>query len=225
MINIDFITYKANDEMLAIAHWAEHLLPSSWLQRVDSQDYSKSVQTSLGRILLYRRLTSMGYSAEDIPTMRYTTAGKPYFENNIHFSFAYEKGIIMVASSDNQPVGIDIEQMRPVSWTEYEGYFEAEEWMRISKSPQPIKKLIEAWVTKEAATKLEGKVDLPINRNQIKFKKRFLHLDGKKYHHQPIQLPSQYVGRLATKNWTWRVNVNDITNEMQTRPMLYAVRA
>jgi phosphopantetheinyl transferase len=225
MVNIDFITYKANDEILAIAHWAEYLLPTSWLQRIDFQDKNKAIKTLLGRILLYRRLSLMGVEPQDIPAMRYSTSGKPYFENGFHFSFAYEKGIIMVASSDKQAVGIDIEHIRPISWKEYEAYFEAEEWMKISKSKHPVQDLIAGWVTKEAATKLEGTVDLPIDRNQIKFNKRFLYLDGKKYRHQSIPLPSSYIGRLVTKNWVWRVKVNNVTHEMETRPMLYAVRA
>ena len=225
MINVDFIRCQPNEEYFALAHWADHLLPESWLKKVQHRDFHQNYYTPLGRLLLFRRLTLMGFSPNEIPAMKYTTAGKPYFENNIHFSFSYEKGLISVATSDKQAVGIDIEHIRPVTLEEYEAYFEAEEWMKISRSKQPVRDLINAWVTKEAATKLEGQVNIPISRNQIKFNSRNLRVDGKKYHHQSIPLPTQYIARLVSKKRIWRMKTNDVTNELQSKPMLYALRA
>lgn len=227
MVNIDYITYLGNEEMQAIAYWADYLLPESWLPQTNQTDYNKRTKTLLGRILLFRRLTQMGYTPASMPNMKYTTAGKPYFEKGIFFSFAYRKGIIMVATSRKQAVGIDIEHIRPVSLKAYEGYFEAEAWLQIDKSSHPTKDLIAAWVAKEAANKLEGNIDLPINRNQIKFKQRYLYLDGKKYHHLPIELPSSFMGRLVTTSRCWRMSVNNVTKDFVscTSSMLYAVRA
>ncbi len=226
-MNIDYVIYNACEELTAIAHWGEYLLPVSWQKNLHTKKHPE--QTIIGRMLLFQRLTAMGYDYGSMPVMKYTTMGKPYFENHIHFNFAYNKNIILVGVSEKEAIGIDVETMRPIPLHTYEQYFSTDEWTRIMCSSNPTRNLIDAWVTKEAANKLEGIKNMPVEATKIRIKQRRIHVNGQKFYHERVKLPAQYFCRVATKSTSRfrKIKVKNMTNQLMSSSssMLYAVRA
>ena len=220
---VDYVIYNACTETEAIAQWGQYLLPESWLKRIgQSNDIEKSL---VARIVLFKRLTALGYDYTTLPEMKYTIQGKPYFENHLHFNFTYNKDIIVVAVSKKQQMGIDVETIRPISWQSFERYFSIEEWLKISKAPTPTRDLIEAWVAKEALNKLEGLPTIAQADSKIRFKSTRVYLNGKKYYHQKVNLPNQFICKIVTETKLWSISVNNITRQLSSSSMLYAVRA
>ena len=220
---IDYIIQSACKEAQAIAHWSEYLLPPSWLKRLKHS--SNKEQTLIGRMLLFRKMTTLGYNYTNLPEMKYTIQGKPYFEENIYFGFAYHQDMILVALSETQPIGIDVETIRPISWQSFENHFTKDKWFRISKNPNPTKQLIDSWVAKEAANKLEGLPPKAQKETSIKYRNQKMYSNGHKYYYQDLKLPVQYIGKIVTQRKVKNLRLCNVTNQLNSQSMLYAVRA
>lgn len=209
---VDYIHYRPSDELNAIAEWTERLLPSNWLDHIP-HDTSKRLPHLLGRMLLFRRLSLLGYAHTNLPRLYYTPEGKPYFAEQLYFNIAYTNDLIVIAFSERQEVGIDVEQIRPLSWQSFESYFTHEEWTKIARLKYPSKKLINYWVIKEAASKLTGEgLDIPYHK--IKIKKNTIRLDKIAYHHQELNLLSHCVAHIVTPSPCKNLVINNITYQL-----------
>lgn len=225
---IDYVKLeKPTPSVQAIAQWAQQLLPPSW--HPGPHHHTDSAITWLGRMLLFRRLTQLGYTFGDLPEMAHTTHGKPYLTGlDLHFSLSHSQGILLLAVSDDQPVGIDVETLRPIAWRNYESYFSAAEWLDITASPHPSRQLIERWVIKEAAHKLNGQRTQPIGQKSIKTR-RFVkraYVGGQRFYYRPIdELPQRFIARLVTKQKVRNLDIQNLTHEVASERLLYIVRA
>lgn len=228
MMWIDYVQLeKPTPAVQSIAMWAQQLLPPSW--HPSPHTHTDSAITWLGRMLLFRRLTQLGYSFATLPDLAHTPHGKPYLVGaDLHFSLSHSQGILLLAVSDQQPVGIDVETLRPIAWRNYESYFSAAEWLDIAASPHPSRQLIERWVIKEAAHKLNGQRTQPIGQKAIKTR-RFVkraYISGERFYYRPLtELPQRFIARLVTKHKVRDLAVLNLTSEVSSERLLYIVRA
>ena len=108
-----------------------------------------------GRLLLeqlYRQATG-----EQLPKIRLTPRGKPYFENSPwHFSITHtDRHAFCVLS--HTPVGIDAEELdRPVRFSLAKRIFSPAEQQRFAQADNPQEAFLALWVLKEAAVKRSG---------------------------------------------------------------------
>ena len=79
------------------------------------QDRAKTPEALCAYALLCRALRDL-YGREDLPQLSYGEHGKPYFaaHPDIHFSLSHTRGAALLAVH-NDPVGVDIERLRPAS--------------------------------------------------------------------------------------------------------------
>ena len=79
------------------------------------QDRARTPEALCAYALLHRALRDL-YGWEDIPRLSYGAHGKPYFaaHPDVHFSLSHTHGAALLAVHD-EPVGADIERLRPVS--------------------------------------------------------------------------------------------------------------
>lgn len=225
MINVDYAKYDRSSNTQAIIYWGQSLLPESWLKISEQPSEQRSEQSILGRILLFKRLCQLGYSYHNLPKMHLTTAGKPYFDTNIYFSLAYDDDIVVLATSSTHPVGIDVQTIRPISWKCYEHYFEAEEWLRISRSSHPMLQMMNARVTKEAASKIGTSISPQTELKRVKVRNKQIQINGKRFFHYSLQLPAQYLCKVATQKKCKNISVKNITPQLHSQSALYVVRA
>lgn len=232
---VDYLLYQPSIDIQGVAVWMEQLLPESWLQPIYTfnkpTQYSTLYSTQrsiphlkflLGRTLLYRRLTLMGYDYVNLPKMYYTESGKPFFKTPLYFNLAYTKGIVLLAFSTKTEVGIDVERIRPISWASFETYFEHEAWKTIAKDDYPTKALINYWVIKEAATKLKG-VGLDFPHEKVRFDSNRVILDKSVYYHQKLSLPPVFIAQVVTKEKQGIIKAQNVTPQISQS--LYVVRA
>ncbi|MBQ7000405.1 MAG: 4'-phosphopantetheinyl transferase superfamily protein [Oscillospiraceae bacterium] len=101
---------------------------------------------------LYRQETG-----EDLPPIRVTDRGKPYFENSpYHFSIAHTpKHAFCVLAREN--IAIDAEEAdRAINLRLAEKILSPAERARFEAAPDKRLALLKLWVLKEAAAKLSG---------------------------------------------------------------------
>lgn len=215
-MNISYITiHKQSDELAAVAQWAGHLLPPSWTAPLQGLNDNQQYQFLLGRILLYQRLSELGYSFTNIPKLYYNASGQPYFNEKLFFDISYTDDLVVVATSQKQPMGIHIEHIRPVSNTELQSYFSPREWFFILKKKLKPEKIVNGWIIREASKKLISQDDtavLPFYKMKIKRSK--VYFDEQLYYHSKLKLPKRYIGHIITRKSTRFTTTKNITPEI-----------
>lgn len=87
------------------------------------------------------------YQWRGLPEIAESSMGKPYFPEHpdVHFNISHTGGAVLVGISD-QPIGVDIERIRPVS----------QRAMRRLAAVSSEKDFFQSWVRREARTKRSG---------------------------------------------------------------------
>ena len=105
------------------------------------------------------------YRWRELPPIRLTSLGKPYFPDfpEVHFNLSHTTGAVLVALS-GEPVGVDIEHIRPVS----------ERAMRRLADVTTERAFFQSWVRREARVKRTGsgivtmmRTEAPLNRGEF----------------------------------------------------------
>ena len=128
-------------------------------EKISRQKIQKKADAMLmGEIIAKKALSE--FSGEDIKNIRfkYNENGKPYLSgrNDIFFNISHSEDYIAVAISD-EPVGIDIEKIKPVNLSVIKRVLNPEELKVIEKAEDDDSEFIKLWTKKEAVIKLYGK--------------------------------------------------------------------
>jgi 4'-phosphopantetheinyl transferase len=185
----------------------------------DKQQYA-AVHAGLRRILAR-------YLSIDPKTIQFTlnSHAKPAVvgeqnQKELHFNLSHAKGLALVAVSMIRPVGVDVEQIKPL--TDHlklaERYFSPDEVAALKSldaaaSPAAF---IQLWSGKEALVKARGSgMSLPLNQFSLA---AFIAGhdtqscivqdpgDGRSWWVSPLQLTSSYLGAVAVQGETGAVN-------------------
>ena len=89
------------------------------------------------------------------PSFLYNEYGTPYLEDGPYFSISHSKQGIAVAISD-QPIGIDIEAIRPLNEGLVHKAMNPQEQAQIVAATNPAQEFIRLWTRKEAYVKMQG---------------------------------------------------------------------
>ena len=93
----------------------------------------------------------------ELPQIRLTPQGKPYFAGGLHFSISHTRDHAFCAVS-SRSIGIDAEEMdRPIDLRLAERILSPAEWQRFQAAPDKRDILLRLWVQKESFAKLTGR--------------------------------------------------------------------
>lgn len=109
-----------------------------------------------GRLLLQKALEEFRPGAGNLEDLKYTLSGKPYLDNDIQFNLSHSDQFVACIVADNIRVGLDIEKIRTIDFTNFNHVFTAGELENISQSGEPLKKFYDYWCIKESVAKAEG---------------------------------------------------------------------
>ena len=100
-------------------------------------------------------LASTPYTLHSTPSFLYNEHGAPYLPGGPYFSLSHSKRGIAVAISD-EPIGIDIEAIRPLSEGLVQRAMNPQEQAQIAAAANPEQEFIRLWTRKEAYVKMQG---------------------------------------------------------------------
>jgi 4'-phosphopantetheinyl transferase len=159
----------------------------------------KKVKSAFGRVLLFYGLKNYGIT--NLDDLKVMFNGKPYFKNsrNLHFNISHSGNLILCAISDNAPIGVDVEKIKPKILDHFKSYFTDQEWHDITINDNSVKRFHELWTRKEALIKADGRglsIDLSSfsclgNNEQIK---------GQNWHVKNFTIDKDYTCAIANKN-------------------------
>ena len=105
--------------------------------------------------MLMELLASTPYTLHSTPSFLYNEHGAPSLSGGPYFSLSHSKRGIAVAISD-EPIGIDIEAIRPLSEGLVQRAMNPQEQAQIAAAANPEQEFIRLWTRKEAYVKMQG---------------------------------------------------------------------
>jgi 4'-phosphopantetheinyl transferase len=105
--------------------------------------------------MLTELLASTPYTLHSTPSFLYNEHGAPSLSGGPYFSLSHSKRGIAVAISD-EPIGIDIEAIRPLSEGLVQKAMNPQEQAQIAAAANPEQEFIRLWTRKEAYVKMQG---------------------------------------------------------------------
>ena len=111
----------------------------------------------LGKILLLEGLKQYGYPSDFLDNLSYSPYNRPFLDDSIDFNISHSGEYVVCAINNEGRVGIDIERMRPLDFSEFRNYMTSEEWNMMHESPDQLEYFYELWTVKESVIKGEGK--------------------------------------------------------------------
>jgi 4'-phosphopantetheinyl transferase len=110
----------------------------------------------LMRSMALKALRSAG-GEEPVRFIR-TEYGKPIVENHpeLHLSLSHSGSLIVCACSSD-PVGVDVEEIRPLQLTDFDAWLTPEETQAIRSAKDPQTEFYRVWTRRESFCKLDGR--------------------------------------------------------------------
>ncbi|SDS43749.1 4'-phosphopantetheinyl transferase [Mucilaginibacter mallensis] len=121
-----------------------------------------------GKLLLKAALLNCGFSSFTFDDLQYTSFNRPFIEGNIDFNLSHSGAFIVCVLSNEDKVGIDIEEVKSINLGHFESQFTADEWLNITNATDPYSEFYSCWTKKEAILKASGEgLNMPLKQVQL----------------------------------------------------------
>jgi 4'-phosphopantetheinyl transferase len=152
----------------------------------------------LGRLTLLELLRERGLAADSLARLDYGERGKPLLAG-AEFNISHSGSFVLCAVSDDGPVGVDIERVRPLDVDELATFFSAAQWRTIVAAADPHRQFFTLWTQLESVLKADGG-GLGIAASEIVLERLGARLDGVLWHLHPLAVHPSYAAHLATRD-------------------------
>ena len=164
----------------------------------------------LGRMLLLRALESLDHDPAMITTIALSEHGKPHLPGGPWFNISHSGSRAVCAVSTSGPVGIDVEQCRPITLDDYLPVLSPAEVSRIRTSPDTNRAFFELWTAKESVSKADGR-GFGIDLKYINPENGSVGIQGTTYLIYPVTLADEnYICRVATANNNCLIRIHEM---------------
>ncbi|MFK7908113.1 MAG: 4'-phosphopantetheinyl transferase superfamily protein, partial [Chitinophagales bacterium] len=114
-----------------------------------------------GKLLLMKSLEEMGLEKNSLQHLQYTSYQRPYFPEHlgfgIDFNISHSGFAVACVVSQQQRIGIDIEQVRPIEIKHFTEQFSPAEMQQMYDTADTQRAFFERWCQKEAIIKVDGR--------------------------------------------------------------------
>lgn len=111
----------------------------------------------MGKILLLEAFNRSGYPDVSLKNMYRDSYGKPFLAEAPAFNISHSGEYVVCAVSATDIPGIDIEEVKPISFEDFTSHFTAGEWHSINNADNSLEAFYQHWCAKEAFIKKDGK--------------------------------------------------------------------
>lgn len=130
--------------------------------------------------LLSKILTEKGYNKYTINRLKIKSTGRPFFEGvSFDFNISHTDGCVALVFSEECRVGIDIERIKAIDFSDFKELFYQEQWNKIYSSKDKNKTFYYYWTLMESAVKADGRGLSLISSNKIEIINDQVIIDGK----------------------------------------------
>jgi 4'-phosphopantetheinyl transferase len=121
------------------------------------------------KVLLMKGLEKFGYDYSCLEKLKYNEYGRPGLSAEVDFNISHSGEYTLCAVSADMKVGIDIEEIKQVDFSDFENLMTAEQWQTIKSADDPLRAFFKFWAIKESIIKADGRgLNIPLLEIQIK---------------------------------------------------------
>lgn len=150
----------------------------------------------LGKHLLTKALSHFNIAAS-LHDLQYTATGRPYLQQPVDFNITHAGNMVVCAASTGIKLGIDLEEVKPLDFSDFHGQFTAHEWENIHTDANPLQRFYYYWTIKEAVVKADGIGISELHTLSI-LNKEAVALNKTTWYITAIPLLENYICHLAT---------------------------
>jgi 4'-phosphopantetheinyl transferase len=160
-------------------------IPDNLLEKIQRYKKREDQRLHLASILLLKKaLDENGHKEILLNMLSYSEKGRPYFNNcSFDFNLSHTENCAAVVFSENCRVGIDIERIKKIDFSDFINIFSQEEWDEINSSKDKEKTFYYYWTLLESAVKADGHGLTLISSKNIVFTNDHVIINGKKWFH------------------------------------------
>ncbi|MGZ3756925.1 MAG: 4'-phosphopantetheinyl transferase family protein [Mucilaginibacter sp.] len=129
-----------------------HAISSAILKKVNPRDVQLAIS---GKLLLLEALAQMEID-RDLSTLQLDAYQRPFFDEDIDFNISHSGNMAICCATLDGKIGVDIEQVQPIDFDDYKGYFNPNEWDEILSAGDKTEAFFKFWTRKEAVLKAAG---------------------------------------------------------------------
>lgn len=174
----------------------QHLPKSLWIRANRYLNQYSALSFITGRLLLKLALIKNELPISLLEEICFSDNGKPYFHNH-NFSISHSNGYVVLVFGTIFPVGVDIEEKKPVDLTLFRYLFTQDEWISIQDAQNPLERFYWFWVRKEALLKAAGSSIKQLKQLKVQ-EHAGIYID-KHYYFTPFKFDIAYNGIIATE--------------------------
>ena len=150
----------------------------------------------LGKALLIHGLKSIGLVQYILKDLKFSKFEKPYFDDSIDFNISHSGEFVICAISLEGKIGVDIEEIKPVFFTELKVFFSPMECNKIEQSADSTVSFYRHWTQKEAFLKAIG-IGLNIPINEVEIFNDKINWNNNEWFLQEVKLDENYIAHLS----------------------------
>lgn len=123
-----------------------------------------------GRLLLIEGLKQFELGYDEFNNIEYSKNGKPFLkERCIDFNISHSGNAVICAISNDGRVGVDIENVKSIDYTDFKNVFTKEEWYEIDNSHNSLSMFYKYWTRKESLIKADGRgLTIPLDHIDVR---------------------------------------------------------
>lgn len=197
MVYVDFAFLEKPLEKSKFMKLMDQLPLTMHKKIISYRRWEDACNSLVGKILLNKlaeRYFNVNGILEQLTVNAYQ---RPEVKGSLSFSISHSGNLVACAMSHTTLVGIDVEQITPIEFTDYENYMTGYEWQVIQLSKDPVAEFFRYWTQKEAAIKADGR-GLAIDLSKIEAKEGVVKIDNNFWFIQELWLRPDYKTHLAT---------------------------
>ena len=174
-----------------------HLLPAKVVEQMRQFHFEiDACRSLLGKLLLLKGLTDLGYRHIALEQLQVDDFKKPFFENGPPFNISHSGNYVVCALSTEGKLGIDVEEKTAADLTCFRNCFTNTEWGFINGTNDPSDTFYELWTKKEAVIKADGRgLYLPLLSFEVL--ESCIPVNDQCWHVQEVLLAPGYSSHLA----------------------------
>lgn len=147
------------------------------------------------KMLLIKGLEKFGYDHSSLGKLQYTAFGRPFLPDNIDFNISHSGQYALCAVAAHTKVGIDIEEIKDVDFSEFEDLMTTAQWQVIKASANPLRTFFRFWAIKESIIKADGRgLSIPLKEIIIQNDEAFFE---NKWYLKELKFDENYCANLA----------------------------
>ena len=198
MIKINFVSISDFDEC-SVKDLVK-LLPLKDLNKFNK--YYKNddkIRFLIGKIMINKVLCEEKLIGNILESIMTDSFNRPYINEDIDFNISHSGDYVIVASSKNTKVGVDIEKIEEINMFDVLNILTVEEEEKLKDSKDPVNEFYDIWTLKEAVLKANGK-GLNVPLKQVIISDNAVNCENETWFFLKLNLDIGYSAHLAFKN-------------------------